>query len=88
MPGQCNIPYHFWIFRFGLQAKVNDNRWHQILIARRGKSVVMQVDGLEPSRTAVPHGSNVLVTNGRYWIGTWNLVLNNRRYKAMSKQLI
>ncbi|CAG7786347.1 unnamed protein product [Allacma fusca] len=51
------------------KVKVNDNRWHQILIARRRRSIVFQVDGSTPRRATAPSNGGVLVTNGRYWIG-------------------
>jgi len=49
--------------------KVSDGRWHQILIARRRRLIVLQVDGSKPMRSTAPTGSHILVTDGRYWIG-------------------
>ncbi|CAL8148206.1 unnamed protein product [Orchesella dallaii] len=51
------------------KVKVTDGRWHQLLVARRRRLIVLQVDGSKPHRATAPVGSNVLVSDGRYWIG-------------------
>ncbi|CAG7734118.1 unnamed protein product, partial [Allacma fusca] len=51
------------------KVKVADGRWHQVLIARQRRLIVLQVDGAIPQRATAPPGSNVLVSDGRYWIG-------------------
>ncbi|XP_035709385.1 agrin isoform X4 [Folsomia candida] len=51
------------------KVKVTDGRWHQVLIARRRRLIVLQVDGSIPQRATSPPGSNVLISDGRFWIG-------------------
>lgn len=62
----------WWIY---FEVRINDGRWHQVLIVRRRRLVVFQVDGTTPQRATSPVGSNVLVSDGRVWIGNCIIML-------------
>jgi hypothetical protein len=47
-----------------------------VLIARRRRLIVLQVDGSTPQRATAPAGSNVLVSDGRFWIGKISCIIS------------
>lgn len=64
------------------KVKVTDGRWHQVLIARRRRFIVFQVDGSSPQRATASAGSYLLYSDGRVWIGKIFYIL--RRLQVQS----